>query len=259
MLLNIVIFMWYGAVAPWAEFRTNDVIPIYRLIFLAILILLFRRLPMMMLVWRYLKEIEDWKQAVFVGFFGPIGVSAVFYIYVAIDFLEQVQVDGVVREDAARLQEVIRIVVWFLAISSIVVHGLTVPIGKVAFHMPRVLSRALSSENENSTSMNMGRLQNPATYLTKKRKGNRDPGEAPTPATFVLGQRGEDRNDEPSRPVHIIDTPQPGSGVQTPKEEKQIHDQSQNHLPPTPGDGLHEAEEGRHMNGSTHVPLSKSE
>ena len=106
---------------------------------------------MMMLVWRYLKEIEDWKQAVFVGFFGPIGVSAVFYIYVAIDFLEQVQVDGVVREDAARLQEVIRIVVWFLAISSIVVHGLTVPIGKVAFHMPRVLSRALSSENENST------------------------------------------------------------------------------------------------------------
>ena len=129
MLLNISVFAWYGAVAPWADFRTNDVIPLWRLIILGILILLLRRVPMVMLFWRHLKEIDDWQQALFVGFFGPIGVSAVFYLFVSIDFLEQISVDGVVREDAARLQEVIRVVVWFLAISSIVVHGVSFEMG----------------------------------------------------------------------------------------------------------------------------------
>jgi NhaP-type Na+/H+ or K+/H+ antiporter len=42
MLLNLSIFIWYGAIAPWALFANNTVIPIYRLVFLGILILLFR-------------------------------------------------------------------------------------------------------------------------------------------------------------------------------------------------------------------------
>src|ERR1700761_9513425 len=82
MLLNISVFMWYGAVAPWASFRSNDVIPIYRLMFLGILILLFRRLPFVLTVHKKIEEIEELQQAAFVGFFGPIGVSAIFYLYV---------------------------------------------------------------------------------------------------------------------------------------------------------------------------------
>jgi len=42
MLLNLSIFIWFGAVCPWAMFRVNSVIPIYRLIPLGILILIFR-------------------------------------------------------------------------------------------------------------------------------------------------------------------------------------------------------------------------
>lgn len=128
MLLNISVFMWYGAVAPWASFRTNNVIPIYRLIFLGILILLFRRLPMVLAFHKKIKEIEHLQQALFVGFFGPIGVSAVFYLYVSLDFLNGVVVDGSVTEEAIQLQEVMRVVVWFLAITSIVVHGVSVPL-----------------------------------------------------------------------------------------------------------------------------------
>ena len=131
MLLNISVFMWYGAVAPWASFRSNDVIPIYRLIFLGILILLFRRLPFIFAVHKHINEIEQFQQAAFVGFFGPIGVSAIFYLYVSLDFLNQVTVDGVVREDARHLQDVMTVVIWFLAICSIVVHGVSVPIGKL--------------------------------------------------------------------------------------------------------------------------------
>ncbi len=120
MLLNLSIFMWYGAVCPWYSFLHNDVIPIYRLIFLGILVMLLRRIPIVYLLHKYIWQVERKRQAFFMGYFGPIGVSSVFYLYVSIEFLSQITVDGVVRKDAARLEEVMTVVVWFLAICSMV-------------------------------------------------------------------------------------------------------------------------------------------
>ena len=120
MLLNLSIFMWFGAVCPWASFLNNPYIPIYRLIFLGVLILCFRRLPFIFAVHKFVPQIEELRQAIFVGFFGPIGVSAVFYLYICIDFLKGVTVDGEQREDARRLGEIMTVVIWFLAICSIV-------------------------------------------------------------------------------------------------------------------------------------------
>lgn len=85
-------------------------------------------------------QIEEWRQALFVGYFGPIGVSAIFYLYTARDLLESITVDGVQREDAARLEEILTVVVWFMTIVSIVAHGLSIPLGKVGWHLPRALS-----------------------------------------------------------------------------------------------------------------------
>jgi hypothetical protein len=89
MLLNLSVFMWFGAVCPWFEFAHNDVIPIYRLVFLGILILLFRRIPIILALHKKIHQIEEFQQAAFVGFFGPIGVSAVFYLYISVDFLSR--------------------------------------------------------------------------------------------------------------------------------------------------------------------------
>lgn len=120
MLLNVAIFIWYGAVCPWHQFAANDVIPIWRLIILGILVLLFRRLPIVMALHQNIHQIQGFRHALFVGFFGPIGVSAIFYIYVTREFLADITVDGVQREDVSRLSEIILVVVWFLAICSIV-------------------------------------------------------------------------------------------------------------------------------------------
>lgn len=121
MLLNLAVFVWFGAVCPWALFAHNDIIPIYRLIALGILILLFRRLPVVFAMHKYIHQIEQVSQALFVGFFGPIGVGAVFYLSVCRRFLlEEMIVDGEVRADAAKTAEVTYIVVWFLVICSIV-------------------------------------------------------------------------------------------------------------------------------------------
>lgn len=94
MLLNISIFIWYGAVAPWGKFLTNDVIPLYRLVPLGILILMFRRLPWVYAIHKKIPQIEHARQAIFVGFFGPIGVSAVFYLYITREFLETLRDDN---------------------------------------------------------------------------------------------------------------------------------------------------------------------
>ena len=166
MLLNLAVFMWFGAVCPWATFLHNDVIPLYRLVILGVVVLLFRRLPVVYAMHWKISQIEEKHQALFVGFFGPIGVSAVFYLYISLEFLGEITVDGVVREDAAKLQVVMTVVVWFLAICSIVsggihacnrgvillttrqvVHGLSVPLGKLGYHLPRTISSAIESRD----------------------------------------------------------------------------------------------------------------
>lgn len=122
MLLNVSIFIWFGAVTPWYKFVHNDIIPIYRLIPLGILVLLLRRLPIVYAMHKKIHQIEETRQALVVGFFGPIGVSAVFYLYISREFLRGIKRNGVVRDDAEHLSEIMLVVIWFLAICSIVSH-----------------------------------------------------------------------------------------------------------------------------------------
>ncbi|EME47704.1 hypothetical protein DOTSEDRAFT_69601 [Dothistroma septosporum NZE10] len=157
MLLNVAIFMWFGAVCPWHKFVDNNVVPIYRLIPLGILVLLLRRLPMVLGFHKQIHQIEHWQHASFVGFFGPVGVSAVFYLYIAREFLREIEVNGHARADAAQEFEVLEVVVWFLVVCSIVVHGLSIPLGKLGLYLPRTISTAISSERvSRSPSRNRG-------------------------------------------------------------------------------------------------------
>jgi hypothetical protein len=221
MLLNLSIFIWYGAVCPWASFRLNDVIPTYRLVFLGVLILLFRRVPVVLSMHKYIPEIEHFHQAAFVGFFGPIGVSAIFYLYVSIDFLNAVTVDGTptgaVREDARHLQDIMRVVIWFLAICSIVVHGLSVPIGKLGYHLPRTMSSAFNTSTERDepdlSFHTREHIDHTRSTLGSKIRQRRNPNERPQNAVFRVGGSvitsrpgSEVRTpvDEPDRPINFI-------------------------------------------------------
>ncbi|TVY86112.1 Na(+)/H(+) antiporter [Lachnellula willkommii] len=184
MLLNLAIFMWFGAICPWSMFLHNSVIPIYRLIFLGILILLFRRLPVVFAFHKLIHQIEDTRQAIFVGFFGPIGVSAVFYLYISLEFLETITVDGVQREDAKQLGEIMTVVIWFLAICSIVVHGLSIPLGKLGFFLPRTLSRAFTSRSQETDEVSRvsDSARPSATGVLRERRPRRGRDRSPSSA-----------------------------------------------------------------------------
>ena len=119
---------------------------------LGVLILLFRRLPVVFAMHKQIRQIEGMRHALFVGFFGPIGVSAIFYLYVSIDFLNTiVDANGEVRSDAQRLGEVMLVVIWFTATCSNVVHGLSIPLGKLGYHLPRTISSAYISRDRDTT------------------------------------------------------------------------------------------------------------
>ncbi|KAL6881830.1 Sodium/hydrogen exchanger family domain-containing protein [Trichoderma longibrachiatum] len=167
MLLNVSIFLWYGAYIPWTEFRHNSLIPLYKLVPLGVLVLLVRRLPWIFGLHRWIHQITGTHQALFVGFFGPIGVSAVFYLFITLEFIEKYlsDEDGNPRGDVVHLGATVRIVVWFLAVCSVVVHGLSIPLGKIGYLAPRTLSRVLT-ETSVSTSENLGGPNNGSTFST---------------------------------------------------------------------------------------------
>jgi hypothetical protein len=56
------------------------------------------------------------------GFFGPIGCSAIFYLYVTVDFIKTLNPENgdTPRDDVADLEETVNVIVWFMVIVSVV-------------------------------------------------------------------------------------------------------------------------------------------
>jgi NhaP-type Na+/H+ or K+/H+ antiporter len=232
MLLNLAVFMWFGAVCPWHLFLDNNVIPIYRLIPLGILILLVRRMPIIFAMHKYIDQIESLFQTTFVGFFGPIGVGAVFYLSVSREYLNRITVNGEIRADAQQVSDTIEVVVWFLVICSIVVHGLSIPFAKAGYHLPRTISQAISTSTGDNEPIPLARnshTHSTATHdnveTTSRRTRRHDTSlptsmsrsHTPQPVAFQIGrsvipsaspssdaQIGSGSGEEPARPVTLV-------------------------------------------------------
>nr|CAG8640644.1 4731_t:CDS:10 [Entrophospora candida] len=84
VLFNMTIFVFLGTVMPWSSYNDEYLgLSYWRLILMAIFILLFRRLPIVMALFKIMPTIKTTQEALFTGWFGPMGVSAVFYAQVA--------------------------------------------------------------------------------------------------------------------------------------------------------------------------------
>ncbi|KAK6705489.1 hypothetical protein SNK05_009389 [Fusarium graminearum] len=204
MLLNVTIFLWYGAYIPWSDFNTTTVISIERLVALGICVLLLRRLPWVFAMHKWIRQIEEVKQAVFVGFFGPIGVSAIFYLFITVEFIEThlSDEDGRPRSDVKDLAEQTRIIVWFLTVCSIIVHGLSIPVGKLGYFVPRTLSQAVSDSVINAPDDSLRRR---IPFVGKYFGRNND--RRPSGPIVITG--GRSLRAEPHAPAHAGDETPP--------------------------------------------------
>jgi hypothetical protein len=108
---------------------------------LAILVLLFRRLPIVLALYKFIPAIRTWREAIFTGWFGPIGVGAIFYYTVA---LESIPEDG----PNAHAREVLEPIIYFMVLSSVIAHGITIPLFYISKFATRTLTRTSDAGNQ---------------------------------------------------------------------------------------------------------------
>jgi NhaP-type Na+/H+ or K+/H+ antiporter len=139
ILLNFGGFMYIGAIIPWAEFNQPDITGITygRLLALGLLVLLLRRIPAMMVMYKLMPNtVKTWQEALFMGYFGPIGIGAVFYVEHARHLFPKV--DAAETHEEEDLLRAMGPVVYFLVLFSIVVHGLSIPALEMIYRWQKV-------------------------------------------------------------------------------------------------------------------------
>ena len=144
LLLNSSIFVYFGAIIPWSHFTPSEITPSItpgRLVGLLILILLFRRIPIVLAMKRFVPDIRTYREALFCGHFGPMGVGAMFLVIEARAMLENGTSVPDPHPPAKHENKVAIETVWtvvsFIVLGSTMVHGLSVLAISVGSHYTR--------------------------------------------------------------------------------------------------------------------------
>ncbi|KAK3692140.1 alkali metal cation/H+ antiporter Nha1 C terminus-domain-containing protein [Podospora appendiculata] len=143
LLINLAYFVYFGTIIPWEMFNSAALgLSAWRLTVLAIFVILFRRIPIMMALKPLIPDIKTWREALFAGHFGPIGVGAIFVAILAMAELEQEapiplgdleqyfkEAEEAGREvEHRKLLELVWPIVAFLVVASILVHGSSIAV-----------------------------------------------------------------------------------------------------------------------------------
>lgn len=113
-VLNCACFVYIGAWLPFEKFHIPELgITLPRLVALCTAMLFFRRIPALLMLYKWIPEIKDWKKALFTGHFGPMGVGAVFVSTLALHKLPSPKYPPETQEDylALMLQPIVGFVV----------------------------------------------------------------------------------------------------------------------------------------------------
>ncbi|KAF9951089.1 hypothetical protein BGZ72_007310 [Mortierella alpina] len=150
MLLNLACFVFIGASIPFSSFSDAALgLSVWRLVVLAIAVLILRRLPYVVAMKPLIPAVKSYREAAFAGWFGPIGVGAVFFTKVTALATDPHHIgENVHNADLLnRVRAVIFPVVMFLVLSSVLVHGVTVPLLHLQYKYTRTWSRKREDSN----------------------------------------------------------------------------------------------------------------
>ncbi|EOQ99739.1 hypothetical protein E3P92_01377 [Wallemia ichthyophaga] len=127
LLFNIATFIFIGAMAPFDSFNDPSLggITNWRLVIMALLILLFRRLPPMLALYKWIPDVKTFREACFAGWFGPMGVGGIFISTLALTELPYPQ--GEPQNQAELVAITMHPIVWFMVLVSTFIHGLSIP------------------------------------------------------------------------------------------------------------------------------------
>jgi NhaP-type Na+/H+ or K+/H+ antiporter len=169
LLINLAFFVYFGTIIPWDQFNAPIIglVP-WKLVVLGLLVLLFRRIPIMLLCKPLIPDIKTWREALFAGHFGPIGVGGLFVAILARAELETDTTtplaDLPTDPDFKHLNiiEMIWPITCFLVICSILVHGSSIAVFTLGKHINTLtltLSYTQADENGPSWMERIPRIQ----------------------------------------------------------------------------------------------------
>ncbi|KAL8726989.1 MAG: hypothetical protein Q9166_006352 [cf. Caloplaca sp. 2 TL-2023] len=215
LLLNLAYFVYLGSVIPWEQFNNRAIgLTPWRLVVISILVIFFRRIPIVLALKPLIPDVKTWREALFAGHFGPIGVGAIFAAILARAELETNTTEplAVLPTDPATENYLVVLVIWplttFLVITSILVHGSSIAVftlGKRINTLTLTMSYTQANEDGPSWMNRLPRIQSTAKGSMSKSKDDLSvnssdekmdypPGALPpigVPGNFLRRQRGD--------------------------------------------------------------------
>lgn len=176
LLLNMAFFVYFGAIVPWDLFNEASLgLSPWKLVIIAILIILFRRIPIMLALKPLIPDIRNWREALFCGHFGPIGVGAVFISILAraeLEHDEPTPLAELPSPDHPHYNVVSTIwpVTTFLIIASILVHGSSIAVftlGKRLNNLTITMTYTSNGEHSQSWLSRLPRMDSTRTSFSK--------------------------------------------------------------------------------------------
>ncbi|KAH8091686.1 Sodium/hydrogen exchanger family-domain-containing protein [Cristinia sonorae] len=126
LLLNCACFIYIGAWLPFNAFNSPSLgITPWRLVVLFVVAMFLRRIPSVLLLYKWVPEIHDWREALVCGHFGPMGVGAVFVSTLALTQLPTPHSPPENQQEL--LAATMQIIVSFVVLGSVIIHGLSIP------------------------------------------------------------------------------------------------------------------------------------
>ncbi|KAF9892407.1 hypothetical protein FE257_001515 [Aspergillus nanangensis] len=183
LLLNLAYFVYLGAIVPWEDFNNPSIglVP-WRLVAIALLIIFFRRIPIMLALKPIIPDVKTWREALFAGHFGPIGVGAIFACILARAELETDSTQPLTESElpkAGTADYYVVQLIWpitaFMVISSILVHGSSIAVftlGKRINTLTITLSYTTANEEGPSWMNRLPRVQSLAKGSMSFRKAD---------------------------------------------------------------------------------------
>ncbi|KAL2075458.1 hypothetical protein VTL71DRAFT_401 [Oculimacula yallundae] len=141
LLINLAYFVYLGTIIPWEQYNNVALgLTPWRLVVIAIFVIFFRRIPIMMALKPFIPDIKTWREALFAGHFGPIGVGAIFVAILARAELETESTTPLAAYTDPEAHNYLAVaIIWpittFLVITSIIVHGSSIAVFTLGKHI----------------------------------------------------------------------------------------------------------------------------
>ena len=217
LLINLAYFVYFGTIVPWDQFNSpaHGLVP-WRLVVIALFVIFFRRIPIMLALKPLIPDVKTWREALFAGHFGPIGVGAIFVAILARAELETDSTEplATLPPPGSKDYDLIYLV-WpvttFLVISSILVHGSSIAVFTLGKRINTLtITLSYTQDNEKgpawmtrlpritSQSRSMSRMSN--SDIDENEKLEIPPGELPPvgiPKLHLRRQREDEYEKKP--------------------------------------------------------------